>query len=285
MTFALTILAVLVLYFLAGAVPVSGGNQVALFRSPAFLLASALLAGSLIHCCWRHRRGLRGLIFIVTHLSVVLVLVGAALGLFAGKRAHMRLFKDADYVVDRFLLTNGEEFEPGFGLALADYEVDYYDPDYDRFLPPGEAGDEYTYDQRYPVTTAGTVRVPGVGESEPLHSLTADGTDEWRRQCVMPDGSMLQVAPRTVRHYHANLRIHREATSEAAELEVNRPVTVDGWRIYLMSEDRDGGQFIVVTARRDPGRGCVIAGIWLLILGTAGTGFRRTACRRGATDA
>ena len=36
-----------------------------------------------------------------------------------------------------------------------------------------------------------------------------------------------------------------------------------------MSHDTQNNEYIVITARRDPGRGCVIAGIWMIIVGVA----------------
>ena len=50
---------------------------------------------------------------------------------------------------------------------------------------------------------------------------------------------------------------------------VNHPLDFHGWRFYLMSHDTQNNEYIVITARRDPGRGCVIAGIWMIIAGVA----------------
>lgn len=54
--------------------------------------------------------------------------------------------------------------------------------------------------------------------------------------------------------------------SDVATLEPNAPVTRNGWRFYLMDYgSRPGGDYIVLTAVRDPGRIWVLTGIWLLV--------------------
>ena len=73
----------------------------------------------------------------------------------------------------------------------------------------------------------------------------------------------------TARHYEADLVFTGPETSRQ-RLRVNHPVTHGGWRFYLTSYDTVARRYIVVTARRDPGRCLVIPGIWMVIAGTAG---------------
>lgn len=87
-------------------------------------------------------------------------------------------------------------------------------------------------------------------------------------------------------HFEADLRIEDGNISEIRVLRVNHPVSYRGWRIYLMSWENDptAGEVltptgVVLTARRDPGRGLVIAGIWMLMIGVT-----LTCLWKGAAD-
>jgi hypothetical protein len=64
--------------------------------------------------------------------------------------------------------------------------------------------------------------------------------------------------------------------SKRAELRVNHPVAFGGWRFHLVSCD-ESGTMAYLSARRDPGRGVVIAGIWAAIAGVAAMCWRRSA--------
>ena len=55
--------------------------------------------------------------------------------------------------------------------------------------------------------------------------------------------------------------------SRTEPLAINHPFTHRGWRFYLMSYDREAQRYVWLSARRDPGRPIVIAGIWGILLG------------------
>ncbi len=74
---------------------------------------------------------------------------------------------------------------------------------------------------------------------------------------------------RTPKLFKADVVVTQGDVTTPAELMVNHPVTAGSWRIYLMSYELEPRPFVLVSVRNDPGRGAVIAGIWMVIIGTA----------------
>ena len=84
------------------------------------------------------------------------------------------------------------------------------------------------------------------------------------------------AVPPVPRHYEAELALTDGLGGETSRLlSVNHPVAWRGWRMTLQSYDADADRYIVVGARRDPGRALVLAGIGLLMAGIAWMCWRR----------
>ncbi|MDD4871991.1 MAG: cytochrome c biogenesis protein ResB [Kiritimatiellae bacterium] len=80
----------------------------------------------------------------------------------------------------------------------------------------------------------------------------------------------------TPKHFQASLRINTANSSTLShELAVNHPVEHAGWRFYLMSYDTESRRYVVLSARQDPGRNIVFAGIAMLMIGTTIMCFRK----------
>jgi hypothetical protein len=209
LTAAIIVLGGIVLFLLAGAVPVQDGAQAVVFRTPAFMGLLAALAILLVAACLRRVRLPGRFAFVLTHLGIVVILAGALLGFLFGRRSDFTVPVAGSHAVRALVDAEGRRIPLGFSLAVADFRVDYYEP-----------------------------------------------------------GS-------TPRHFEAALRLTGDGADENRRLAVNRPVTYRGWRFYLMSYDHNPEVCVTLTARRDPGRGVVIAGIWMVIAGTCLLGLRR----------
>jgi len=79
--------------------------------------------------------------------------------------------------------------------------------------------------------------------------------------------------------FEATLSIVEDGNESIRMLKVNKPVTVAGWRIYLMSYEMHPSPYVRLLLRRDPGRITVLVGIWLIIVGTALLCWRRESGR------
>jgi cytochrome c biogenesis protein ResB len=97
---------------------------------------------------------------------------------------------------------------------------------------------------------------------------------------VLESGWLLQIIPPADRKQELVLRFAADdgALSERSVekcVTVNHPAVHGGWRFYLMSYDREAQEYVVLLARRDPGRGIAIAGMFCLMAGVALTCFVR----------
>lgn len=89
--------------------------------------------------------------------------------------------------------------------------------------------------------------------------------------------SVLAMPERTPRRFVADVTVYRSSgDSLTAEVEVNRPLAVGGWDIYLTDYDRERGAWsdiAVFELVRDPWLPVVYGGIALLLLGALGLLF------------
>lgn len=277
MVTAICILSVLVLFMLAGALPTPGGMQSAVFRSPVFALLLGALAVSLAVCLWRRRPTWRSFGFHLTHLAVVVILVGAFLGFTLGKRTRFRLPVALLHEVRELPMPDGGWLEPGFGLSVTHFSVSYYDPDRCTLYRPATTEDGQLVLEpvrEIPLPAEGPLDLGEAGSLEV--AALKDESGEWIPRHMLDNGWVL-VPALVPRHFRAALRITGEdGAVTREELAVNHPVDHARWRFYLMDYDKRGGQYVVLSARRDPGRAVAIAGLWALMLGVSLMCFRRT---------
>lgn len=263
MAFAVFILATLVLFFLAGAFPVDGAQPTVVFRTPVFVLLAGALCGSCLASVLSRRRWRRPG-FVLAHLGVVLVCVGAFIGYTRGDRSSFRTPVDETFATAELPRADGTAVQLGFRLAVVDARADYYPPSsYGMYAPP-----EYTLVREVAVRPDGSLDLPEELQPPPGHLRSEDGN--WARQVVLANGSLLQVVPPTAQHYEATLRfLHDDKPADTLVVRVNHPASYQGWRFYLMDYRTDPYLAVSLSARRDPGRRIVIVGIWCLIVGTA----------------
>ncbi|MDD2707421.1 MAG: cytochrome c biogenesis protein ResB [Verrucomicrobiae bacterium] len=276
----------LVFLLLAGAV--LPGDEVALelFHSPLFLGVVVLFGGALVACMGRNfRRWSAG--FFLAHGGVVLILAGAGMGFVWGKKSELEVPVSEDRVIRRFPVGGGGTVDAGFGLAVKSFQVERHPPDYAlcRPDPKREGGDKAGGYE-----LAGKVRLKnGVLNLGPLGRVPENelkdpgGKGEWVGECILDNGWVLRRLPAMDRHYRAVLKL-TDSNGETQErtLEVNRPLIHCGWRLYLMSYDNERQRHVALFARRDPGRGFVVAGIWALMAGVVLMALRKTGGEHGA---
>ncbi len=205
------VLAAIVLFMLAGAIPAEGNRQAAVFRTPVFVLLLGLLCLVLLACCLTRRPSLRSIPFLLTHLGIVTILAGAFLGYLREEKSRTAFPVGERHAVKELPLPDGGRLDLGFELALLSFDVVRRDP----------------------------------GEHVP------------RRPGIVTD-------------YRAVLRVRDDdGTTVERTMGVNRPVDHGGWRFYLMDYDRESSEYVVMLARRDPGRRIAAAGMHATMIGIA----------------
>ena len=255
-----------VLFMLTGAVPLPSDTTTVVFTSPVFIaILGALCVCILVSC--RRALSVRRLGFLLSHLSVVVILIGALAGYIFGEKAYVAVPVALGHVVRELPKEEGENIPLDFGVSCSEFVIKYHDPSYNVYRPAGD--EQYEYIEEIAVAGRNEAELES-GEKIPVSRLRdPEAGGNWREQYVTDAGWILKIS-RTVRRYGAKLHFHDPSGDEqVSELVVNSPVTFGRWRFYLMSYDHERHSYVWLSARRDPGRGVVIAGFWGLILGTA----------------
>ncbi len=269
MTPTVIVMMLLVLFMLAGAIPTSGENQAAVFHSPVFFGVMAVLSAFLVFCSWKGGWSLRRAGFLLAHLGVVAVLGGALAGWMVGESHEFILPVHPGHFVRQTRLQTGQAFSLPFGMSCDRFRVDYYDPSYALFEPVKKDGKtDYRKVSTQAISTRGDLNLGPLGRVSRADLLHAESQD-WADEYTLSNGWTLQRLPPTPKRYSAELAFQVGGGEvRKGALSVNHPVVVGAWRFYLMSYDRRMPPSLFLLGRRDPGRSAVVAGIWMVILGT-----------------
>lgn len=90
----------------------------------------------------------------------------------------------------------------------------------------------------------------------------------------LDNGKALVMASREPKRYASDVNIYtQDGKNILTEIEVNKPYTVNGWKIYQLSYNEQMGKWSNVSVFelvRDPWLHTVYVGIYLLIIGAVG---------------
>jgi hypothetical protein len=259
---------VMVLFLLAGAVPVQDGAQTVVFRTPAFFGLVGVMSAAMIIACFRNRSPSRQAFFVLTHLGAVAVIAGAAMGFFLGQRSEFTIPVDRDWSTGVLPGQGDESLHLGFTLSAESLRVDYYDPSYVLFRKcAGPDGSETFKKERVLAARWKTVDLGAAGKLD-LSTLVEDG--RWPEEKTLADGSVIRRLPAMPRRFEADLRFRRDRVDHRVTLEVNKPAVFRDWRFYLVKCRDQGARSVTLMARQDPGRRLVITGLWMLMAGAFG---------------
>ena len=100
---------------------------------------------------------------------------------------------------------------------------------------------------------------------------------DFRVEYYTPDSRSAQLPENAVpKGYEAKIRIvPKNGNAFTCKLKVNSPISYEGWRIYLISYGNDAEPYVQLFAKKDMGHGTVITGIWMLIIGTFISCFKK----------
>ncbi len=295
---------VLVLFMLAGGVPVDKGDVTTVFHTPAFIIAAFIFCIAILYECWLRRRSWKRLSFFITHLSIVAILVGCLVGMFFTVKSEFSLKVGREYVYrevpgprkERSMQGMGHPMDSGniplgFGIAVDKFDVEHFPAEYDMFLPVektdpyGQKHQDYDYSKTYYVKNGDFKFDNGTVVS--VDQLRNKETGRWSQQHIVEGVGILQLAPLRDKHYEVELLLLKDEEGEDTELrkmKINYPVTYNGWKLYLMSYDKQYNQYITISARRDPGRILVVGGFWALMLGVVMMCFGASVVKGGRRE-
>ncbi|MCU0857801.1 MAG: cytochrome c biogenesis protein ResB [Pontiellaceae bacterium] len=271
---AVLILGVLILFLLAGVIPAAGGVPAGtIYYSPVFILLLFLLSFLSIRCCLRRKISWKQSGFYLVHLAAVLILAGAFAGYLFGIKGLLQLPVGSSASVDHLPLSGREPVPFGFTVAAEDFQVLFYPPVYQlcRAIPPEEMAPgkmPFKPEGKFSANQQGVCIVNGFG---PVFNLWNESRQEWVQRKALTDDSFLYRTAQTPSFFGVTLVFD----GEKHPVRINHPARFNGWRFYLMSYDRQNQSTVQLSARHDPGRTAVIAGIWLMLAGTFILCFRR----------
>ncbi len=212
MPLAVVLMALAVLLMLVGVLPVRGGGQDALFRSPVFGSILGLIALSTLVCTGQRKVSFRNLGFHVVHISAVLILLGAFLGVLFEQKFDVRLKMDRESPLQRIQLEDESVVDLGFQLALKAFRVEKYAPNLvlhrggdivaeERLLPGAEvqlAERKVSVVRVIPQAAIDNIKLSGVPEllvgppESPLARIAVG--DEKPGEVQLPGGRVLYIA-------------------------------------------------------------------------------------------
>ena len=269
----------LTLLMVAGAVPIAGGGQTAIFRTPAFVLLMGALCISLTACSIKRRISLRNVGFYLTHMGTVLALVGALIGFIWEVKSNFMAPVGTIHRIAEVPLTEHDYTKLPFSFAATRLEIEHYDPDYALYKPEesvDESGSksDFTFVRRISVPAEGTLDLGEAGAVDVKSFRDQEGG--WVAQVPLDSGWLLQMYPPTDKTQNLTMQFHeKNGETTTAHVKVNHPSEFQGWMFYLMSYDRQGQRHVTLMARRDPGRLLAIWGMVALMAGVVVMGFAR----------
>jgi hypothetical protein len=251
---------------------------------------------------------LKNIAFLLNHTGLWIVVVAASLGSSDMWRLSMQL--ETKHPVTTAYDARGQAYNMGFGMLLLDFNIEEYDPqvglmrnaDYTLQLEKGgklatviegETGILENYEltfQRY-IDNAhkygevyDTSSMPG--GSHAVYIIAKDQNTGQTVEGWVSDGSIdtspsflrlnseLSIAMTNVRpkKFSSDIRVYTSMEEfEDFRIEVNKPVNVQGWKIYQTGYDEIMGRWSnksIIELVRDPWLPAVYTGIFMILIGT-----------------
>ncbi len=235
--------------------------QVDFFSSPAIVVLAFVVTVVTIVCCVTHKINLKSIPFFVCHLGIVVFAIGALLGVFFCRSAQFNIPIDKARFFSTVEMQNGEPVDFGFEINVSDFTVLKYDPDYALYK-----GDTYLRTiQRYP---DGYYHVNETGS---VHENQINGEETY---VIDSNYTLKRLEPNDKKYIAYFNTMDPDEQIHKFVMEVNKPITYNGWKFYLMSYDMENQSYISLNAKNDPGVVIAVYGMWLLIIGTLLMCFR-----------
>ncbi|RCX08489.1 ResB-like family protein [Anaerobacterium chartisolvens] len=279
MKWSIRIMTIIVLFLITGSILVSSKAYEKIFWSPLCLILLGVFTVIMMVCSFKQGLSLKKVGFQICHMGIVVILIGAGIGYFAGVKATAVFPMDTPY--NQLQLEDGRVVDMGFHVSVIDFQVTRYNPDYYLYKPlEGNAKSDDLKDYEnlgaFASSFDGSYDLKKYGRIDAQELRDSTARDGWCSKYPLENGLILVKAAPKDKHYLAKLQIIDSNNREIIEkLEVNHPVDYSGWRFYLGSYDSENNSYVVLTAKRDPGTALVIYGMWAVLFGTVILCFRK----------
>ncbi len=269
---SVVVMGLLAIFLVVGSLIMGSNPEYQFYTRPEFLVVCALLLLVQILCLIRYRFHWRKIGFYVCHIGVVVVIVGAFVSHWCMQEVNFQIPVNAGAAYNIVQKDDGSVIDFGFQISVRDFDVQYYDAEYQVYRPDSQSETGYSlYRDSVSLNRNGLYEIGG-GYQDVTREQVMDGT-EFRSEVETADGLLLIRLPQADRRYEANMRILGDEVQDVL-LQVNHPVLYDGWKFYLMDYDREAGSYVTLYAKNDPGNLPIRIGIWMLLIGTVLMCFR-----------
>ena len=251
---------------------------------------------------------IRNMAFILNHVGLWIVVVAASLGSADMWKLTMQL--ETKHPTMQAYDSRGQSYNLGFGMVLLDFHIDEYPPELGlirnsdftlkmekggklatveegtstslegytitvvRYIPfAGKYGDVFDTTSRIGAARAAYVKVEDEGSAQKFEGWVSDGSFGIPASILKLNNelsiAMTQFRPKK---YNSDIRIYHDMDNyEDFHIEVNKPATIQGWKIYQTGYDEKMGRWSeisIIELVRDPWLPIVYIGIFMILLGT-----------------
>ena len=231
---------------------------VLLYVYVAFILSQVTLV-QLTHFSWRKLPSL------FSHVGLLMSLLTATLG--SADMQQLTMTVNKDYAESRVYDSNtGAAKKLNISIRLKDFTIDEY--------PPITAGDSTYYEEWHEsgALTAIHLKATPSNGGKTYEGWVTAGSYLYPYQLLkVTEHQYIIMAEREPQRYVSKVEILTESGKhEEADILVNQPYSIMGWKIYQLSYDVDRGKWSEISVLelvRDPWLPYVYTGIYMMIAG------------------
>jgi hypothetical protein len=251
---------------------------------------------------------IKNIAFILNHAGLWIVVVAASLGSADMWKLNMQL--ESGHPVTKAVDRQGNFYELGFGMVLLDFKIDEYpaklgiidNSDYilqlekggklasveegssesiegytltfERYLPYAtKRGEVYDTTSQFGSSRAAYVKAKDDNTGEEFEGWVSDGSFGIPASFLGLNNNLsVAMTQMTPKKYSSDIRVYRDMDNyEDYHVEVNKPVNIDGWKIYQTGFDERMGrwsQTSIIELVKDPWLPVVYIGIFMILIGT-----------------
>ena len=200
------------------------------------------------------------------------------------KNFNIDIYPNKVYIIDKegtplpenkpqsFLLENN-----GTSMTMLDWKITLHEY-LSNAVPVNE--NEFAANPMWGATNAAKITVQNIKNNTTTTEWIAAGNFQFPAKTIMLDSNHIVVmAPAEARKFESEVLVYQKGKEEIREekIEVNNPITVDGWKIYQVSYDERFGRWSdlsVVELILDPWLPVVYIGIFILMAGSVAFLFK-----------
>ena len=251
---------------------------------------------------------LKNIAFILNHSGLWIVVVAASLGSADMWKLHMKL--ESNHPTTKAYDSHGDGYEMGFGMLLLDFQIDEYPAElgiinnsdnilqlekggklatveeggsekiegytltFERYLPYArKSGDGYDTTSHFGSARAVYVKAKDNITDEEFEGWVSDGSFGIPASFLGLNNNLSVVMTyMSPKKYSSDIRVyHSMEEYEDFYIEVNKPVKINGWKVYQVGYDDQMGRWSeksIIELVRDPWLPAVYTGIFMILFGT-----------------